>query len=238
MSGVLERRVAHSLVGLAGVLATGTDEIEFLQEISEHCARTLGAGAAGVLLADPRGSLAVASVSEQCLELHVLLADRDGPALECFHGGEPVSWDRLDRAPSRFTALADRSGYASAWAAPIRAHAQPVGVVAVFHRRRPPDPEHGRLTQAFADMAGLCIPHTATRPRAEVLRERLRALVENHIVVEQAKGVLAALRGGDVDEAFTALRAWARHHRTRVLDVARAVLDRTPEVADLTRRPG
>jgi AmiR/NasT family two-component response regulator len=44
------------------------------------------------------------------------------------------------------------------------------------------------------------------------------------MIIEQAKGVLAARRETTVDDGFLVLRKYARDHGVRIHDVARAVV--------------
>ena|SRR5262245_35470933 len=54
--------------------------------------------------------------------------------------------------------------------------------------------------------------------------EQLQTALESRIVIEQAKGVLAARHGLDVDSAFDALRRGARSHGMKLHDLAGRVV--------------
>lgn len=54
---------------------------------------------------------------------------------------------------------------------------------------------------------------------------QLREALESRVVLEQAKGVMVALRGCAPEEAFESLRALARRSSRRLHDVAREVVD-------------
>jgi PAS domain S-box-containing protein len=56
--------------------------------------------------------------------------------------------------------------------------------------------------------------------------EQLQRALHSRIIVEQAKGMLAATHGIGVDLAFERLRDYARLHQAKVQDVANAVVNR------------
>jgi AmiR/NasT family two-component response regulator len=82
-----------------------------------------------------------------------------------------------------------------------------------------------RLVQALADVATLAILNERTLPGDGSIISQLQAALNARIVVEQAKGALARLRGVEVDEAFVMLRSYADANGQRLGDVARALLD-------------
>ena len=55
---------------------------------------------------------------------------------------------------------------------------------------------------------------------------QLQTALDSRVVLEQAKGVLSHVGGLDMDEAFAALRRYARDENQRLTDVARAVVGR------------
>ncbi|MGP0029115.1 MAG: ANTAR domain-containing protein, partial [Acidimicrobiales bacterium] len=68
---------------------------------------------------------------------------------------------------------------------------------------------------------------------AQAVNEELQNALHSRIVIEQAKGVLAERADLSVEEAFTRIRAYARHHRRRLVDVAHDVIDRRIGTAEL-----
>jgi hypothetical protein len=59
---------------------------------------------------------------------------------------------------------------------------------------------------------------------SRIVNEQLDHALNSRIVIEQAGGVLAERAGVDMERAFARLRARARHHNLRLVDVARDVL--------------
>ncbi len=73
----------------------------------------------------------------------------------------------------------------------------------------------------------------AEQEAAERRAEQLQGALESRVVIEQAKGYLAALTGASPDETFEAIRGFARSHNMTAHEVARGVLDRRLKAADL-----
>ena len=84
-------------------------------------------------------------------------------------------------------------------------------------------PETTELGQALADVATIGILHERAVRRHEVVTEQLQVALNSRIAIEQAKGVLAERLRLGIDEAFAALRGYAREHNLKLAEVARAV---------------
>ena len=65
---------------------------------------------------------------------------------------------------------------------------------------------------------------------SEELAEQLQHALDARIVIEQAKGFLVARHGVTPDEAFEALRRYARRNRVTLRDVAADVVTGTPNL--------
>ena len=88
-----ETRVLAAVVSLVDSLLVDFDVMDLLTELTERCADLIDVAAAGFLLADPFDHLhLLAATTEQAreLELFQLQADQ-GPCMECYSTGEPVS---------------------------------------------------------------------------------------------------------------------------------------------------
>ena len=87
------------------------------------------------------------------------------------------------------------------------------------------DEADARVVQALADVATIALMQERTIRRAGELTEQLQGALTSRVVIEQAKGAVAAVDGITTDEAFEVLRSRARSSRKRLVDVAQSVLD-------------
>src|SRR6201985_812507 len=126
--------LSDTFVELADTMVADFDVIDFLHMLTDRSVLLLAAGAAGVVVADPRGELRVAAASSEeagLLELFQLQNDQ-GPCLECFRTGQAVTaTDLAGSAPRwpRFAEAAARSGFRSVEALPMRLREPVVGAV-------------------------------------------------------------------------------------------------------------
>jgi transcriptional regulator with GAF, ATPase, and Fis domain len=232
-----EPEVTATLIRLADSLVEDFDLVDVLDELARDCVRLLGVTAAGLLLAGPTGELHVmAASSEQTRLLELFQLQREeGPCLDCYHSGEPVSAADLTLQPQRWPLFAEAAldtGYRSVHALPMRLRHQILGALNLFSERQGALGEPAaRLGQALADMATITILHERALRESELVAAQLQTALVSRVVIEQAKGVLAERGDLTMDNAFQALRKHARDHNLRLHDVARGIVERTVDVA-------
>ncbi|WP_298323825.1 GAF and ANTAR domain-containing protein [Haloactinopolyspora sp.] len=232
----LDQRVRDTFVDLADTLVDDYDVIEFVEGLATRVVDLLEIGASGLVLADHHGSLnLVAASSERTRALQLLqVHNAEGPCIDCYRSGSVVSCDDLSTADERwprFARAARSAGFASVHALPMRLRDTVIGTLNMFGRRS----EHldsGKLElgQALADVATIGILHERTLRQHETVAEQLQAALNSRILIEQAKGILAERHRVSVADAFTALRAHARHHQRKLHDVAGNVVDGSLDV--------
>ncbi len=223
--------LSDTFVDLADTMVAEFDVIDFLHMLTDRSTRLLSVSATGVLLADPRGQLRVAAASSEAaglIELFQIQNDQ-GPCLDCFRTGQPVSVadlaDTGQRWP-RFAAAATRAGFGAVHAVPMRLRDQVIGALNLFSGGTPAlGPADLRIGQALADVATIGLLQERNVRRAETLAEQLQAALNSRVVIEQAKGRLAERLGLDMGQAFTLLRDHARNSNQRLTDVARHIID-------------
>ncbi|MFZ3594183.1 ANTAR domain-containing protein [Streptomyces sp. BH104] len=126
----------------------------------------------------------------------------------------------------RWSARVKALGFGRVTALPLRDREEEIGALALFTAAdKPLDEDALALVRLFAEVAG----HTLTLQRelgeSQVLAGQLEHALSSRVVVEQAKGILAARTGQSLDEAFAGLRSYARSHQRKLVDVAREVTE-------------
>jgi GAF domain-containing protein len=224
--------LSETFVELTDTMVADFDIIDFLHVLTSRSVELLDAAAAGLLLADPRGELRLVAASSEAarlLELFQLQADQ-GPCLDCFRSGQPVTATDLgtDQRWPRFATAAGQAGFTAVHALPMRLREQVIGALNLF-RATPGafDLASMRIGQALADVATIGLLHERSMRRSDTLNEQLQAALNSRVVIEQAKGKLAERLGIDVNQAFTLLRDQARNRNQRLSDLARSFVDGT-----------
>ncbi|QJT02316.1 GAF and ANTAR domain-containing protein [Streptomyces asoensis] len=234
-----QQLLAKTFVELADNLVADFDLIDFLRLLTDRCVSMLDASAAGVLLADRDGKLRVMAASDEQVRLLELfqLQNDEGPCLQCFHTGVPVIIHDLTREVERwprFVTAAHRCGFGAVQALPMRLRDETVGALNLFRAAPGPfEPTATLIAQALADVATISLLQQRTAQRSTVLNEQLHTALNSRVLIEQAKGKLAERQGIDMEQAFSALRGYARAHNRRLADVARAFVDDSEPLAGL-----
>ena len=233
-----EARLVQTFVELADTLVNDFDVVDFLHLLVQRALDGLDAAEAGILLADPGGTLhLMASSSERTRSLELFqIQNEEGPCLDCVHTGESVTIENLagevGRWP-RFVPAALDAGFASVHGMPMRLRDERIGVLNVFgaHPGTLTD-DQAMVSRAMADIATIGILQQRAIHQAQVTVEQLEVALTSRITLEQAKGVLAERAGLAIDDSFERLRSYARRSNRRLSDVAQALIEGTltPEV--------
>lgn len=174
----------------------------------------------------------------QLRQLEVYQLQRlEGPCLDCYRSGKPVTGIDLDRDVARWPVFAEearRAGYASVHALPMRLGDKVLGTLGLFGTDVGAlDEGDLHLGQALADVATVALVQDRDTSDVAAVNDQLQRALTSRVVLEQAKGVIAQSGGLDMPEAFMALRSYARSRGERLTDVAQAVVGRRLRVAEL-----
>ncbi|WP_433789686.1 GAF and ANTAR domain-containing protein [Actinoplanes sp. CA-252034] len=226
---MIETHLADVFVELSDTLVDDFYVVDFLHSLTERCVKFLDVSAAGLLLAEGQGALQLVAASSErtrLLGLFQLQADQ-GPCLDCYHTGTPVSVPDLphDGRWPRFTAAAAGVGFAAVHALPMRHGTNIIGALSLFDTT--PGvlaPDKVRIGQAMADVATIGLLQQRAIHDSSVLTQQLQNALNSRILIEQAKGVLAERLQISMEDAFTTMRNAARNHNQRLATLAETII--------------
>ena len=237
-----EERLARTLVELADTLVDDFDVVDLMALLVERSVELLDAAAAGLVLADNQGTLRLMASTSEAMDLVELfqVQNDQGPCFDCYRSGQPVIEENLSVATGRwprFAPFAIDCGFFAAHALPMRLRRQVIGALNLF-RTEPgtldePDVSAG---QALADLATIAILQARETCDTHSVVDQLQYALQNRIVIEQAKGVLAERAGIGMDAAFTRLRAYARARQLKLARVAEDVIAGSLDAEELIAR--
>lgn len=233
-----ESKLSAAFVKLADTLIADFDVVDLLSWLVEECAEILDTQAGGLLLADPAGVLQlVASTSEEAALVEIFqLAAGEGPCLDCFRSGAAITVGDIHKDAAkwpRFSEEALREGFHSVHATPLRLRGQTLGTMNLFSTHVGElAPQDISVAQALADVATIGILQERTIRNGGVVAEQLQRALDTRILIEQAKGVLAASVGMTMNEAFAAMRTHARNGNLTLRTVAEDVVARKIRLDD------
>lgn len=231
-TGTRESKLSAAFVKLADTLVTEFDVVDLLHWLVEQCTDILDAQAGGLMLADPTGQLQlVASTSEEAELVEIFqLAAGEGPCLDCFRTGSPVTVGNIEvdgGAWPTFSTEALKFGFRSVHATPLRLRGQIIGTMNLFsHHTGALVLEDIAVAQALADVATIGILQERHIRSATAVAEQLQRALDSRILIEQAKGVLATMMNTTMNDAFAIMRTYARDRNLPLRQVAHDVIAR------------
>lgn len=225
-------RLAQLFVGLADTLVADFDLIGFLHTLTDATVEVLDVQAVGLMLADQRGMLRSAAATGNVGPLEDFeLAHGHGPCVECFTSGSPVvnlDPDEARRRWPEFSERAERAGYLSVHALPLRLRGQVIGAINLYGAGQTRlGAVELNVAQALADVATIGLLQERIIRDKTVLTEQLQSALNRRVLIEQVKGVIAERHETTPSDAFAALRGYARKNGLPLARLAEDVLDGT-----------
>ncbi|MFF1379522.1 GAF and ANTAR domain-containing protein [Streptomyces sp. NPDC058308] len=239
-----EERLLAAVIDAVDTLVDDFDLIDFLHTLCDRCTELLDVSAVGVMLEDPGGTLQLIAASDEhtrLLELFAVQHDQ-GPCVECHKSGAArLNIDLVSPVLTSpfpvFAARAREAGFLVTHALPMRLREEVIGALNLFDSRAQGlSAADARVAQALADVATIAILQHRTVAHANQQRAQMHAALTSRVVIEQAKGILAERWNTSVDDAFDALRRYARSHQLGLSPLSRQLVDGRLDTEAL-RRP-
>lgn len=231
-----EVRLSAAFVMVADTLTADYDVVDLLHTLVNQCTEILDAQAGGLMLVDVNGNLQLmASTSESADLVEVMqLAAGAGPCVDCFTAGQSVSVPDIGASGQKWPAFrraALEQGFLSVHATPMRLRGEVIGTMNLFGTSIGElGPRDAAVAQALADVATIGILQERVAAHSHIVSEQLQRALDSRILIEQAKGAVAQAQSLTMDQAFNALRAYARNHNLTLYAVSEAVTNRTLNV--------
>ncbi|HZC53622.1 MAG TPA: GAF and ANTAR domain-containing protein [Mycobacterium sp.] len=224
-----ESGLIRALIGFAHTLTAGYDINDVLYDLTGRITEVLGIAGTGVSLrqrdalrfvtADHESALALQQIQEQ---------HQEGPCVEAFRTGDPVSVPQLAAQRKRWPAYAAKAadvGIVADAAIPMRDVA-PIGVLDLYDSRiHEWSAAEFEIAGVFNDIATAYVLHASQLQREQRTVEQLGRALNSRIVIEQAKGMLTVESGISLDRAFRLMRKHANDHNVTLRAVAEAVVN-------------
>ena len=220
----------QTLSAATATMVRSYDTVTMLENLAECATRVLGLAGSGVTL-EAQGKLVfVTAVSEPIRDLEVLQQDlQQGPCVDAFRSGRAQAVGHAAAERERwpdYAALAEELGVGAVAGIPMTLEGRPIGALDLYSWSVRHWPEEDlAAAQALGDLATVYLVNASKLQQQEQLAEQLQGALDSRVVIEQAKGVVAASEGVSVDEAFQRIRSWARNHNLSLRVVAKEVVE-------------
>ncbi len=228
--------LADALTELASLGADPFDVSELVQRATERACQVLDADGAIVLLSLDGYDLQPAGSSGQVGDVDALLEHEGVPCRMAMQTGRVVAYleeEAHERFPD-YAALASDAGIRRVLSVPLHHRDGVLGTLSMV-RTSTTDFTEPEVTaaQRLADVLAASIVREQALLEARALSAQLEHALHARVVIEQAKGMVAAELRTTVDDALEHIRSFARSRHLRLVDVASDIVERTLPVAVL-----
>jgi GAF domain-containing protein len=224
-----QRLLTQTLSEFASTLVKDFSISDVLHDLAERATAVVGADSAGVSLQQAGHLRFATALDERCSNLErVQESEQAGPCVDALRRGEAIAVADLAEAVGgwgNYGQAARKAGIAAILGVPMRLDGEKIGTLNIYsNTRRQWSGEDLDAARVLADIATSYVINASKLAQQRRINEQLQEALDSRIVIEQAKGILAAERGISIDEAFELLRQHARSHRAALRSVAEAVV--------------
>lgn len=219
----------ETLSGFAQTLVRPYDVDAVLTDLIQRLSVVLDLSGGGVTLWEKEEPRYVAALNASAAELeHVQSASGQGPCMQAYRTGRlvPVSdlHDMEEEWPA-YCAVAREQGVRAAAGVPLVLVGEPIGALNLYSATpRTWSPRDLQVARVLADMATSYLVNASKLDQQRQLNQQLLEALESRVLIEQAKGVVAARRGTTVEVAFELIRKHARQNNSKLHAVAEAIV--------------
>jgi hypothetical protein len=123
-----------------------------------------------------------------------------------------------------FRVAALQQGFNSVHTTPMKLRGQVIGTMNLFNVAFGAMAQRdAAVVQALTDVATIGVLQERIATESQLIADQLKNALDSRVLIEQAKGVLAQALGYSMEEAFGALRTFARDRNQNLRSVALAV---------------
>ncbi len=222
------QELVEALAAFARTLARGYEIADVLHDLTARAAAMLRIKGAGVSLLRGEVLEFITADSELFRDLEMVQEQhQQGPCIDAVSSGAVVTCADLD-ADDRWPAYATRGrqiGVRAVAGVPMRIDGATIGAVDLYHDQ-PHEWSESELTLAriLCDMATSYVVNASRLDQQRRTAEHLQRALDSRVVIEQAKGIIAAQRHVSVDDAWKILRKHANDHQATLHSTADAVV--------------
>lgn len=224
-----EEWLADAMIELAD--SRDVRESAYLDILTRRLSELLTPAEIGLLVTTDTGSLATLAASTGRVRDLMSVESRyeEGPCTTCHGTGQHLQHQTLDVVDGhwpRFGPAARSAGFTGVSAYPLRRGIETLGAVSVLDAaQRSADELEPGWVGILTEAATIGLSHQRAYRYSQRRVEQLQGALDSRVVIEQAKGIVAAWRSITPDAAFEILRGHARSNNHRLNAVAQEVVE-------------
>ncbi|WP_129336172.1 ANTAR domain-containing protein [Cellulomonas endophytica] len=224
--------LAAGFVEMCALPAQDLDPRALLQRVATVVERALpGTDAVSVELGSAAAPTALASTSPVADELDGLQVQTgQGPCVTAPESHETVLTGDVSADPRwpRLAARARAAAARSVVAVPLVVDGEPAGAINCYATRTAAYGEaEVQTAELLAAAAGAVLAEVRQKQRLRDLAGQLDEALRSRAVIDEAKGIVMARRGGTPDEAFAFLARLSQQRNVKVRDLAASIVEQT-----------
>ncbi len=233
----------HSLASLARLGSNRLGLEDLLTRVATYAVQAIpGADGAGLtLLEDDRADTIVATAAFVHEVDDIQYGMGQGPCISAAAEARTMMSGSLGADPRwpRFGGAVARLGVHSVVSLPLVTPDGVVGAMNVYaHDKFAFDDRAAELGEIFAMPAAIAVQNAQVLAQTQRLAERLQAALEARGVIDRAVGIMMSRSGSTEEQALKRLRTLSQHEHTKLVEVARQVVDEAVRRARVRHRPG